>query len=151
MFSSFASLDWSRTSILTIIDRFSAGQLNAIPHGFSNNLVWNAAHVMATQHNITYRISGIPSPVPEPIIAKYSSGTRPEGPVPEEGIIEIKMLLRSTAQKMREDYDNGLFSNFKPFVTRSGLPMNTIEEALGFNNFHEGMHIGMMMSLRKFL
>jgi predicted ribosome quality control (RQC) complex YloA/Tae2 family protein len=51
-----------------------------------------------------------------------------------------------------EDYYGKRFGKaFQPYETSYGLKLNTIEEAIRFNNVHEAMHLGYMMSQRRSL
>lgn len=36
-------------------------------------------------------------------------------------------------------------------MTATGFDLTTLDDALEFNNYHEGLHLGMMMSVRKFV
>ena len=40
---------------------------------------------------------------------------------------------------------------FRALTTSRGFELNTLEDAIAFNNFHEGLHIGSVMSLLKFV
>lgn len=54
-----------------------------------------------------------------------------------------------TAQQAALDYERGLFREFKAYQTSYGAKLKDIEQALQFNNVHEGLHLGYMMALRK--
>jgi hypothetical protein len=58
-------------------------------------------------------------------------------------------LLFSTIEKTKEDYENGIFKNYQEYPTSTGFILTSVEGAMNFNNFHEGLHIGILMSLRK--
>ncbi|WP_290867927.1 DinB family protein [Flavobacterium sp.] len=141
----------SRNMISKILENFTLEQLNKIPDGFSNNLIWNAAHVIVTQQLLVYKLSGLPVMVSEEMIEKYKKGTKPEQDATQAEVDEIKSLLFSTIEKTKEDYTNGIFENYNEYPTSTGFVLTSAEGAMNFNNFHEGLHIGIMMSLRKFL
>jgi len=44
-----------------MIEDFSLEELNKIPEGFNNNIIWNIAHVIATQQALVYGLSGLPT------------------------------------------------------------------------------------------
>ena len=50
----------------------------------------------------------------------------------------------------RDDYENGRFLNFKEYVTSIGFHLSSIEEAISFNNYHETIHLGFMINMKKF-
>lgn len=147
----FTITETSRTMVSKILENHSLEQLNKIPDGFSNNLIWNIAHVVVTQQLLVYKLSGLPMMVSDGIIEKYKKGTKPEQAATQSEVDEIKSLLFATIEKTKEDYTNGIFKNFDEYPTSTGFILNTVEDAMAFNNFHEGLHIGILMSLRKFV
>jgi hypothetical protein len=145
----FTITETSRNMVSKILENHSLEQLNKIPVGFSNNLIWNIAHIVVTQQLLVYKLSGLPTMVSDEIIEKYKKGTKPEQVATQAEVDEIKSLLFITIKKTKEDYDNGIFKNFNEYPTSTGFVLNDVEDAMAFNNFHEGLHIGILMSLRK--
>jgi hypothetical protein len=132
-----------------ILASHSLEQLNKIPASFSNNMIWNIAHIIVTQQLLVYKLSGLPMMVSDEMIEKYKKGTKPEQEVTQAEVDEIKSLLFSTIEKTKEDYENGVFKNFQEYPTSTGFVLANLEGAMNFNNFHEGLHIGVLMSIRK--
>ena len=147
----FTITETSRNMVSKILENHSLVQLNKIPEGFSNNLIWNIAHIVVTQQLLVYKLSGLPTMVSDEIIEKYKKGTKPEQDASQAEVDEIKSLLFITIKKTKEDYDNGIFKNYNEYPTSTGFILNNVEDAMAFNNFHEGLHIGILMSLRKFV
>lgn len=143
----FTITETSRNMVSKILENHTLEQLNKIPEGFNNNLIWNIAHVVVTQQILVYKLSGLPMMISEEMVEKYKKGTKPEQEVAQEEVNEIKSLLFATIKKTKEDYDNGIFKNFQEYPTSTGFILNNVEDAMAFNNFHEGLHIGIMMSL----
>jgi hypothetical protein len=141
----------SRNIIAKILESHTVEQLNKIPEGFSNNLIWNIAHVVVTQQLLVYKLSGLQTMVSDQMIEKYKKGTRPEHDVTQAEVNEIKFLLFTTIEKTKEDYESSVFKNYQEYPTSTGFVLKNVEDALMFNNFHEGIHIGVMMSLRKYI
>jgi hypothetical protein len=139
----------SRNMISKILENHSLEQLNKIPDGFSNNLIWNIAHIVVTQQLLVYRLSGLPMMVSDEIIEKYKKGTKPEQDATQAEVDEIKSLLFATIEKTKEDYDNGIFTNYQEYPTSTGFVLKSVDGAMAFNSFHEGLHIGILMSIRK--
>lgn len=139
----------SRAIISKILENHTLDQLNKIPKGFSNNLIWNIAHVVVTQQLLVYKLSGLPMLISDEMVEKYKKGTKPERDANQEEVDEIKSLLLSTIEKTKEDYKNGIFKNYQEYPTSTGFVLNSIEDAMAFNSFHEGLHIGILMSIRK--
>lgn len=141
----------SRNILSQFLDKYTLEQLNTIPEGFSNNLIWNIAHVVVTQQLLVYKFSGLPMMVSDEMVEKYKKGTKPEQEVSQVEVDEIKSLLLDTIEKTEEDYGNGIFKNYQEYPTSTGFVLTSAEGAMTFNSFHEGLHIGIIMSIRKFL
>ena len=139
----------SRNMVSKFLENYTLEQLNKIPEGFSNNLIWNIGHIIVTQQLLVYKLSGLPMMVSDEMVEKYKKGTKPEQEATQAEVDEIKSLLFITVEKTKEDFDNGVFKNYQEYPTSTGFILKSVEGALAFNNFHEGLHIGIMMSLRK--
>ena len=140
-----------REILLKILDNHSLEQLNKIPDGFSNNLIWNIGHCVSTQQVLVYKLSGLPTMVSEDFIAKYKKGTKPEGDVSLAEVDEIRNLLSSTLRQTQDDFSNNVFVNYNEYTTSMGFTLRNVADALNFNNYHEGIHTGIIMSIRKFV
>lgn len=141
----------SRKIVTQFLDNYSLVQLNAIPEGFKNNLIWNIAHIVVTQQWLVYKFSGLPMMVSDELANKYRKGTKPERDATQADVDEIKSLLSKTVDQTKEDYDNEVFKNYQEYPTSTGFVLRNVEDAMVFNNFHEGLHIGIIMGLRKFV
>ena len=126
-------------------------ELNKVPEGFSNNIIWNIAHVIVTQQLLVYRNSDLPMFVSDNMVEKYKKGTKAEVKVSRAEIEEIRSLLFSSLEKLVEDYNNGLFKNYNEYTVSTKSILTNVEEALEFNNFHEGIHLGYILALKKSL
>jgi len=120
----------SRKAFRNILDNYTLKQLNKVPDGFKNNLFWNIAHVVVTQQLLCYRLSGLDTLV-------------------DEEWIELKELLFSTIEKIEEDIEAGLFNEFKEYPTSTGFVLKSVGDAFEFNNFHDGIHLGYVLALKK--
>ncbi|SHF79915.1 DinB superfamily protein [Flavobacterium fluvii] len=139
----------SRTMVSKILENHTLEQLNKIPEGFSNNLIWNIAHIIVTQQLLVYKLSGLPIMVSDEMVEKYKKGTKPEQDATQAEVDEIKSLLFKTIEKTKEDFGNGIFKNYQEYPTSTGFVLTSAEGAMNFNNYHEGLHVGVMMSIRK--
>jgi F0F1-type ATP synthase gamma subunit len=140
-----------REILIKVLDNHSLEQLNKTPEGFSNNLIWNVAHCISAQQSLVYKLSGIPSKVSEEFIAKYRKGTKPEGDVSQTEVDEIRTLLSETLHQTERDYLDKIFLNYTEYTTSMGFTLRNVEDALSFNNYHEGTHTGIILSIRKFV
>lgn len=139
----------SREILLKVLDNHSLEQLNKIPQGFKNNLIWNIAHCVAAQQALVYKLSGLPSIVSDEFIAKYRKDTKPEGDVSQAEVDEIRRLLSETLHQAEKDYADKIFTNYTEYTTSMGFTLRNVEDALSFNNYHEGTHLGIILSIRK--
>ncbi len=138
-----------RNLVLKSIENLDNETLNHIPEGFNNNIVWNFAHILVTQQLLVYKLSGIQPDIPKEWINKYRIGTKPEEKVSAEEIAEIKSRFISIIEKTEEDYHNGVFKEFTPYTTSYNIALNHVDDALNFNNVHEGVHLGYILAQRR--
>jgi hypothetical protein len=138
-----------RKLLLELIEGLSTEQLNHIPVGFNNNIIWNMGHLIAAQEGVCYKRSGLELKTDEAFSQAYRPGTKPEGFVDSGEVERIKILLLSTLDELEADYDAGIFKNYTSVVTRYGIALTDIEAALNFLPFHEGLHIGCILALKK--
>ena len=148
------TLDITRTS-RTIVSQMLAGhtldQLNTIPEGYNNNLIWNIAHIIVVQQMLVYKLSGLPMMISDEMVEKYKKGTKPEHIASQAEVDEIQLLLMETINQTESDLENKIFSNYQEYPTSAGIVLKSASDAIAFNDFHEGMHIGVIMSIRKFI
>lgn len=142
----------SRKMISTFLENYSLAQLNTIPPGFNNNLIWNIGHIIVSQQILVYKLSGLPLLVSNELVEKYMKGTRPETDASQAEVDEIKHLLTHTLQQTQADFEQNLFQNYTSYTTSTGgHVLNNALDAMAFSNFHEGLHIGCMLMIRKFI
>ena len=141
----------NRTILNTFFEKCSLEELNKVPIGFNNNIIWNLAHVIVTQQLLVYGLSGLPMMANDELVAKYRKGTKVEGDVAQNEVDEIKNLLFSTLEQTRKDYENGVFKTYNEYTTSTNSTMANVEEAIAFNNFHEGIHLGYVLALKRAL
>ncbi|MBK0380509.1 DinB family protein [Mucilaginibacter segetis] len=141
----------TRQHLLGLIEGLTTEQLNKVPEGFNNNIVWNLAHMISAQQGICYLRAGTEIAVDDKYFSPYRPGTKPEGFVDSTEIENIKTLLLSSADKMETDYNNGIFANYTPWIARYGVNINNAEDAINFLPFHDGLHTGYIMAIKKFV
>ena len=139
----------TRTFLLTLTEDLSTEQLNQIPEGFNNNIIWNLAHLVAVQQSICYKRSGLQPIVQDKYVTPYLPGTKPEGFINTSEVEIIKTLMLSSLDEFESDYKKGFFTTYTPVVTRYGVALNNIDDAINFLPFHEGFHIGTVLALKK--
>jgi hypothetical protein len=138
-----------RTFLLNIVSGLSTEQLNKIPEGYNNNIIWNLGHMVAAQQGICYKRAGVDMAITEDFFETYKSGTKPEKLVDAAEIASIKELLLSTLDTLEADIDKGIFANYNPVMTRYGVELISIDSAVGFLPFHDGFHMGYVLALKR--
>lgn len=149
-------MDWAfdiiiktRIFLNSFIENLPLSELNKVPDGFNNNIIWNIAHVIVTQQLLVYNLSGLPTIVSKEMIDSYRKGTRPLRDLNQAEVDAISNLLFSTIEKTKDDYDSKLFQTYNQYTVTTKNTISNVEEAIEFNNFHEGIHLGYILALRK--
>lgn len=141
----------NRNLYAKLLENYSLEQLNAIPPGFSNNLIWNLGHIIVAQQGLVYRLSGLPMNVSMELYETYRNGSKPTGATTQKEVDELKALLLPLMETTISDYAAGKFTTYTEYTTSTGFHLASVNEAIAFNNYHEGTHLGMMMNIRKFI
>ncbi|THF48161.1 DinB family protein [Flavobacterium supellecticarium] len=151
MKTSFEITRMNRRKLLDVLENNTLEQLNKVPEGFSNNLIWNIAHIVVVQQMLVYKLSGLPMQISDAMVDTYKRGTKPEADVTADEVETIKQLLTSTIDQTEADYNAGIFRDYTDFTTMSGFVITNAQQAIEFNNYHEGIHAGIMLGIRKFI
>jgi hypothetical protein len=141
----------SRKILSQFLEKFSVEQLNKIPEGFSNNIIWNIGHIIVVQQMLVYKLSGLPMMISDEMVNAYKKGSKPEHNASQAEVDEIKSLLLKTINQTEVDFNNKIFKIFQEYPTSVDYTIKSAEDAMTFNNFHEGLHIGVIMGIRKFI
>lgn len=140
-----------RKFLLNLIADLSPEQLNKTPEGFSNNIIWNLAHLTATQQRICYLRAGLKPVVQEQYITPFIPGTKPEGFIDAAEIETIKSLFISTIEELESDYKKSFFTTYEEITVRYGVTLANVDDAINFLPYHEGYHTGVIVQLMKFV
>jgi hypothetical protein len=138
-----------RIKVLEIIAPLTIEQLNHIPAGFRNNIIWNLGHMVAAQQGICYKRAGLDTIVDEEFFETYKPGTKPERFFEVAEMDKIKGLFSSTIAQLEQDLQTDIFTNYPTWTTRYGVDLSSVNEAVAFLPFHEGLHIGTVVAMSK--
>lgn len=124
-------------------------QLNAVPRGFNNSIIWNIGHMTASLWEMFYLMTGHALNVEEKYHVDFRIGTRAAW-VNDDEIIKIKQLHLQAVGQLDEDYHAGLFEEYESFA---GQHPNSPSLADLSNHFlfHEGLHFNNIMALRRII
>lgn len=140
-----------RLQLLQLIDSLDLHLLNNVPAGFSNNIAWNLGHIVAAQQGVCYLRAGLQTHISTEMYELYKPGTKPEKFISQPEVDDFKALFTSTLNKLEQDYQDGIFSNYVPWTTRYGVAINNIDDAISFLPFHDGLHHGYILAQRRAL
>ena len=147
----FKTLRTTRWHLVREIEGLSHEDLLAIPEGRDDNILWNVGHLLCSLSRLAYVFSGYPLPIPEEYLKLFGKGTNAldwkTNPNPDE-VLERFLEL---PDRIEADYAAGKFVDYKPLTLGGGHTVESVEEAVAFHCFHEGLHIGMVISLKRML
>lgn len=147
-----ASLDvlrQTRRSLVAVVDAIPEAARTVIPDGFSNHVLWNLGHVVVTERLLVYGLSGLPLGVPDDWVAAFRKGSRPadgEAAAPYDALRQSALDL---PDRTEADYRGGRFETYREYRTTPGVVLASVEDAVRFNLYHEGIHLGAILALQK--
>ncbi len=145
------TLKTTRQNILKVIDNLSTEELNKIPKGFNNNIIWNVAHCSVTHQLLTYLMSGNTPKIDQKTISDYRKGSKPEKEVSSVEIDQFKKILLTSVDDLCNDLEKLKSSQYQSYTTSFGIELESIEDAINFLNIHEGIHFGYILALKRAL
>ncbi|MHC8947401.1 DinB family protein [Sphingobacterium hungaricum] len=142
-----------RNPFIKLIDGLSEEELNYIPAGFNNNIIWNFGHIVVSTQILCYVRGGI---LPDMSSIKYAEdfkkGSKPTRNISASEIEELKNLALGTIAQLEADYIDGKLSSITPFSTETfGVEMNEIEEVLLMSLSHDTLHYGYALAQKRVL
>jgi hypothetical protein len=139
----------NRQYLLQLIEPYSFEQLNFVPKTFSNSIIWNFGHLMVTEKTLTYGLSNLEIPiVTVQEIEMFRKGTFPIT-YQKELWNEIKSNFILSLNRTVADYQKGFFHSFTPYTTSIGVNLSDLETTAQYILYHEGIHAGVIQSIRK--
>jgi hypothetical protein len=141
----------SRKAFIQLIDGLTIEELNRIPDGYNNNIIWNFGHIVVSTQTLCYVRTGVLQDAASVKFNEYyKKDTKPTYTVTEEEVAELKVIALESIEKIKEDYTSGKFSYITPFTTATyGVQMNSIEEILITTIGHDNVHQGYAWALKK--
>ena len=123
-------------------------QLFQVPDGFKNHIAWNAAHAVVTQQLLHYKLSGLELYLGPDLVERYSKGAGPEQADLDSYRAVIDFMHRGP-ELLEIDHAAGRFESFNSYETSAGVRLESVDDAIEFNNIHEGIHLGIILAQRK--
>lgn len=126
-------------------------QINEIPEGYKNNMVWNYAHAFVAIQGLCYQLGGVTPTLDADFIQHYKKGTQPNAHVNEEAWELMKKNITASCNQLKTDYEAGKFNQYSSYTTSFNFTLTNIEEAIVFATFHTGLHFGYALAQRKII
>ena len=120
-----------------------------VPDGYRNNILWNLGHIVVSQQLLLYKLSATEMHVPDELVDQFRAGSSPDDWEATPDIEQMKALLQELPERLQEDVEKERFGDYLGYTTSTGLALRTFEDGMAFNHFHEGVHTGIIMSLKK--
>lgn len=141
----------ARKAFTELVDGLSIDELNQIPEGFNNNIIWNFGHIVVSTQTLCYVRTGIwPDKSNVKFVAAYEKGSKPTYFVSAPEIAELKALIIATIRKIEEDYKQGIFENTQSYQTSTyGTALLDIEDVLVTSVGHDNLHFGYAQAQRR--
>ncbi len=138
-----------RRNFDALVSSMTLEELNHIPTGYSNNIFWNYAHNVVTQQLLCYALAGQKMMMSEEDVNEFRKGAKPSREYTQEDFDRIKSFASSTIEQLEKDLKTDMFSGYKEYTTSFNVTLSSIDDAVSFNNIHEGLHFGYAMAMRK--
>ncbi|WP_223700938.1 DinB family protein [Sutcliffiella deserti] len=146
----FKQLSFVRNRTNLILETTSEELADRMPNGFRNSIRWNAGHIFLTMDTLLYSFAGKEHYVPLSYFKLFQMNTSPAGWGSEPpNMDEIKGHLLDQTDRIKKDFTGRLDEKIvKPFQI-GDYKLDTLAEVLGFANWHEGLHQGVMNSIKR--
>ena len=150
--TSIAYIKKTRALFLALIQDLSIEQLNEIPPGFNNNIIWNVGHIAVSTLGLCYIRSQVKPEMVLPFSGSYVKGSRPGHQVTTEELDQLKHILIQSIDQIEKDIQNETFTNWVTFNTDTyQIPMDNIENTLTGCVAHENLHLGIAKAMKSMI
>lgn len=144
-----------RNRVALLLRSIPAEKIDAIPPTWKNNARWQAGHLIVTPALLTYRLAGQPLSVSQEYLKYFAKGSDPTSwtQADKESLPDYGQLIQQL-----EPGIEAIFADFRdrmnmpygePYVTSAGTVLHTPGEALNFSLIHDGIHLGMLLALKR--
>lgn len=149
---SMTQFKYSRTSTLILLNKIDEALWDVQPDGFPNTFRWNAGHIYSTAEDFLSEADETYEPVLPEWGDLFLDGTRPsEWPENVPTKQEIIKQLEIQEERIESFFKNKLTDEASSVRDVNGMKLTTIESALQFVTWHEGIHIGVLNAFQKIL
>lgn len=153
----FKQLEDYRRETLAAIEGLTEEMVDLVPPGFNNNIRWNLGHLYLDQYLWLQHLTKEPAPIAEGFAEWFDFGTRPADWKSQPPSLEaLRTLLSEQPGRIRELYGHRLEEVYFRGGSREEFPpiesgMHTVAQVLVRTIFHEGLHLGTILAIRRSL
>lgn len=147
--AALADLRQTRLALVAVVDALPEAARTVIPEGFNNHILWNVGHLVVTQQALVYGLSGLTPNVSAEMMGAFRKGTSPRDWDRTWTLAEIRDLLLTLPDQTEADLRAGRFETYREYTTTPGVTLRSVDDAIRFNQYHEGIHLGSVLALRK--
>jgi uncharacterized damage-inducible protein DinB len=135
-----------RNGTLGSIEDISEEEADIVPEGFNNNIRWNLGHIFIDQYLWIQHLTKEKIDIPESYLDLFNFGTKPSdwnGNIPS--LETLRKQLSEQISFIKQNYADKLEIEYP--ATESG--MHTIAQVLVRTIFHEGLHMGAILAIKR--
>lgn len=143
----------TRQMIVQLLKSIPTEQADTIPPTWKNNARWHAGHLLITPALLTHGLLQEPLGVPEEYRGWFAKGTSPADwpdtaalPTYADLVDEIVPLSGRLLESIKDRAEQPFL---QPYTTSVGIVLKTPGEAMNFSMMHDGIHLGMLLALRR--
>jgi len=142
----FLQLDLVRERTLQQLELTTEETADIMPAGYNNTLRWHLGHIATVQESLCFKLAGEPFKLPETYPGLFANGTKPaDWTLQPPTLEELKSILTEQPLRIKQK----LYSRTADKLVQPFKGMDTVGAVIAFSLYHEGVHTGYMMSMRK--
>lgn len=141
----------ARKAFIQLLDELSLEEINKIPAGFNNNIIWNFGHIVVSTQTLCYVRTGITADASSlKYLDAYKKGSKPSYFVSAEEVAELKALAVASIEKIEADYKKEIFQHIQPYDTATyGATLHSFADVLVTTAGHDNLHFGYAIAQRR--
>lgn len=141
-----------RRKFVDLLETLSIEQINQIPTGFRNNIIWNFGHAIVATQSILFKRTG-KDPAKEIVfLEKYQSGSVPDSFIGQAEVDTLKKMSEEYLIEAEILYHKGFFSEIDVCKLKTfSVETDNIDELLQVILMHETLHYGIASAMKRWV
>lgn len=142
----FSQMAYIRSKTTKWIEEVNSAIFDIMPMNFNNTLHWHLGHILLVQDRLTLRLIGEEIGLPDTYNSWFANGTKPADWQTQPPAVEFLLEeLKEQTDRLQKQISGKLSDKLVfPF-----LNIDTLCESLAYSLYHEGIHLGNMMGLKR--